>query len=638
MVRRPRLSIATRVFLGFALVLTSFATLAVGSINQHQRNAKALRLLDEGYLPLALTVGEARSTQALFAALLERVLQEERSETARDWLRVTRRSRPATLRRALHGLSRVESLAEDAGVHARVEEVRSELEAVQRLMVVSEGEYESLSEALAGGQQEDAERIVSQLHRREHEIRIHFRQAWRGLQAAISEISEEASLREQETAQGLLFLTIIAMGIGLATTFWAQRLLRPLSLLQERVAAVTRGDEGSEKLEIQRDDELGRLTAAFETMVETLKSRGASLKEATQAQRQLRQLQAQIVTGLRSAIVVIDADGYIGTINPAAGRMMKVEDADLGTSFHSIAFCRGAPEIIDAVEQVRSGLERVDIAELKVGEQRLNISVQPVVPEQEGTHGPLLVVAEDVTEELLTKGRLIQTERLAAIGRMAAHVTHEVRNPLSSIGLNVELLEEEFAQANPGSLSLVRAIQKELDRLKGLTDEYLRLARIPTPLLEPDDMGGLLHSVISFIRPEMESHKIGLDLQITDNLPQVALDEGQVRQVCLNLLRNARESMSAGGTIQVVLEKAEDGVLLAVVDEGVGIPAVERERIFDLFYTTKDSGTGLGLALTRQIVMAHGGRIRCTDAAGQGTRFELWLPAVRANPDVRRSA
>ncbi len=104
--------------------------------------------------------------------------------------------------------------------------------------------------------------------------------------------------------------------------------------------------------------------------------------------------------------------------------------------------------------------------------------------------GSVLVVAEDVTEELRTKARLIHTERLAAIGRMAAHVTHEVRNPLSSIGLNVEMLEEELSGAGPEPQALLRSIQREIDRLTAITEEYLRLARLPQPRLEPEDVGG----------------------------------------------------------------------------------------------------------------------------------------------------
>jgi len=619
------------------LILSAFASLAVVSVFQHEQSARSLRLLHEGYLPLALTVGEARSTQALFAALLERVLQDEQSATARGWLQVARRSRPTTLRRALHGLSRVERLAEYAGVSARVTRVRSELDSVQRLMTETETQYEGLVESLRDGDQEEAQRIVARLHRSEHAIRIHFRQAWRELQAAISDISEDAAVQERETALVLGILTFLALIVGLAVIIWAQRLLKPLSLLQARVTAVTRGDERSTRLESQRDDELGRLTNAFEEMVEALETRGASLRRAAQAQRHLQRLQEQIVAGLSSAIVVVDAEGLVGTINPAAADLITIQDEHIGMPFKDTDFYASIEVLPSAMASVRDGLERVSIDEVRVSldrERVLNIWVQPIDPDHAGERAPLLIVAEDVTQELVTQDRLIQTERLAAIGRMAAHVTHEVRNPLSSIGLNVDLLEEEFNASDRQSLALVRAIQRELDRLKALTDEYLRLARLPSPLLEPDNLGELLESVLAFVRPEIEGADVELKVDIAPDLPLVAFDESQVRQVILNLLRNAREAMPDGGRLQVGIEAEGEGVLLAISDNGIGVPAQERERIFDLFHTTKDSGTGLGLALTRQIVTAHGGKIQCCDAAGQGTRFELWFPAVRSSPDV----
>src|SRR6185503_3285913 len=103
----------------------------------------------------------------------------------------------------------------------------------------------------------------------------------------------------------------------------------------------------------------------------------------------------------------------------------------------------------------------------------------------------VLIVAEDVTEELGTNARLIQSERLAAIGRMAAHVTHEVRNPLSSIGLNVEMLEEELEHAGPEAKELLRAVHREIEHLTAITEEYLRVARLPNPQLEPEDIGDI---------------------------------------------------------------------------------------------------------------------------------------------------
>jgi len=239
--------------------------------------------------------------------------------------------------------------------------------------------------------------------------------------------------------------------------------------------------------------------------------------------------------------------------------------------------------------------------------------------------------------------KLIQSERLAAIGRMAAHVTHEVRNPLSSMGLNVELLEEELAaagvEAGVEARELLSAIQREIEHLTALTEEYLRVARLPNPQLEPEEIADVASATVSFMRPELSLAGIEVKLDVAPDLPSVAIDEAQIRQVLINLIKNARDAMPSGGVITVQLARdvepdsaeATGGVIIRVIDHGEGMTAEQRDRIFDLFYTTKSHGTGLGLPLSQQIVVAHGGVIRCQSAVGEGTTFELWFPALAAD-------
>jgi signal transduction histidine kinase len=221
----------------------------------------------------------------------------------------------------------------------------------------------------------------------------------------------------------------------------------------------------------------------------------------------------------------------------------------------------------------------------------------------------------------------LQSERLAAVGRMAAHVTHEVRNPLSSIGLNVELLEEELASASTEQKELLRAIHREIEHLTAITEEYLRVARLPNPQLEPEDLGDIARSTSEFLRKELSAAGVVLDVDVQPGLPLAAVDEAQIRQVLINLLKNAREAMPGGGRVRLEVVAGEGGVLVRVGDTGTGMTSEQRARIFDLFYTTKAGGTGLGLPLSQQIVIAHGGVIRCESNKGSGTTFELWFPA-----------
>ena len=233
---------------------------------------------------------------------------------------------------------------------------------------------------------------------------------------------------------------------------------------------------------------------------------------------------------------------------------------------------------------------------------------------------------------------LIRSERLAAVGKIAAQITHEVRNPLSSIGLNAELLEEEVAD-QPEARKLAQAIVREVDRLAEITEEYLRLARLPRPRLEAEDLSHLCTSLLAFQRGELAARGIAVEARLATDLPPVAADENQVRQALLNILRNGAEAMGEGGTLTVETahEPAAPGpgsdpgggyVAVRIHDTGPGIAADHQAKIFDPFFTTKEKGTGLGLALTQQIIVEHGGSIEVTSAPGQGTTFVVRLPVL----------
>ncbi|MFH2005591.1 MAG: ATP-binding protein [bacterium] len=234
--------------------------------------------------------------------------------------------------------------------------------------------------------------------------------------------------------------------------------------------------------------------------------------------------------------------------------------------------------------------------------------------------------------------RLIETERVAAkaermatLGRAAAQITHEVRNPLSAIQLNAEMLEEELCSVGESpavseARTLLTAIQKEVDRLTDVTEAYLQFSRLPRPNLELDDLAAALQDTITFVEGEMRASGVEVQLKL-EELPPVAFDENLLRQALLNLLRNAREAMEPdGGTIVLAARRAHDRVEVSVTDAGSGIDEGELKKVFDPFYSTKDKGTGLGLAITHQIVEEHAGTIRAELPAGGGTRFVISLP------------
>jgi two-component system, NtrC family, sensor kinase len=245
--------------------------------------------------------------------------------------------------------------------------------------------------------------------------------------------------------------------------------------------------------------------------------------------------------------------------------------------------------------------------------------------------------------------RLIRSERMAAAGQIASHITHEIRNPLSSISLNTELLEEELSNLLPASgdaaasseppagkldeaRNLCRAMRREVDRLTDITEEYLRFARLPRPHLAPEDVNEILQSLLAFMQNELRGKRVEAVYE-PQPLPVVEADENQLRQAFLNLLRNAVEAMAArGGTLRVSTCPRDGEVEVRIADTGAGIAELDLPKVFEPFFSTKEKGTGLGLPLTQQIIQEHGGSIGVESIAGQGTVFTVRLPAGRGAP------
>ena len=628
--RRKWLTIPTRIVLGYIVVLVAFGVVGGLSFLQHHRTSQTLGLLEDGYLPLALTLSQAKATQSVYANLVERALESERSTPTKTWLRAALRIRPTTLRRAYEGVERAEALAEELGQPAPLRSVRRELDAISRAYEQIDEQYEQLF-ATIDDETEVADELLSKLRNTEQRIERNYDRASQSVQQRISRTSALAASQSERATFLLGLLGILALIVGVAVTFLSQRLLRPIPLLHQRVAAVARGDLSS-TVDIKRNDELGQLVAEFESMVLALAARDQRLREAALAEQRLQRMQVQIVEALRAAILVVDRERVIKTTNPAAEDILGISPREVGSSLDDTSLFRRFPKLGEAISKVAEGGAALTLEGERVlgfTEHLVDVLVTPFGDEvgEEGARG-VLVVADDVSDAVATKSRLIQTERLAAIGRMAAHVTHEVRNPLSSIGLNIDMLGDEVQGAGPESERLLESIHQELERLESITEEYLRLARLPEPSLNPEDPRHLIHDLAEFVRREMDASGVELRLDLAAQLPEVAMDEPQLRQALLNLLRNAREAMPNGGVAKLEAMRYDDGVRIQVHDEGAGIGEEEREHVFDLFYTTKERGTGLGLPLTQQIVVAHGGEIACKPRHPQGTIFEIWLPAA----------
>lgn len=217
-------------------------------------------------------------------------------------------------------------------------------------------------------------------------------------------------------------------------------------------------------------------------------------------------------------------------------------------------------------------------------------------------------------------------DRLAGLARITAGAAHEVKNPLNSMRLWLENLKSSGSESPQMQQQAVQILDKEIERLDRVVKRLLEFYRPVELLLEPTRLDDLLRSTLELVRPQIENVGVELVTELEDALPLVRVDRELLKQAVLNLLLNACEAMETGGQLRVVLRRNANAAEILISDTGRGIPAEHRERIFQLFFTTKPGGNGVGLATTYRIVMLHNGSIDFTSEVGGGTTFRIELP------------
>ncbi len=229
-------------------------------------------------------------------------------------------------------------------------------------------------------------------------------------------------------------------------------------------------------------------------------------------------------------------------------------------------------------------------------------------------------------------------EQLAQLGGLLAGFAHEIRNPLSTIGLNLQLVKEDFEGAESSrerrTYKRLSVVENEVKRLQTILEEFLGFVRTPQPKRKTVDVNEMLRSVADFNTPEMRKADISLKFFPGASVGEAELDPDQIRAVLVNLLRNAREACSEGDEILISSRRTGDEVLIQVTDTGSGMDEEVSHKVFQPYFSTKKGGTGLGLAMARRIIEEHGGVMSFTSEPGKGTQFSLRLPATGSGEAV----
>ena len=257
----------------------------------------------------------------------------------------------------------------------------------------------------------------------------------------------------------------------------------------------------------------------------------------------------------------------------------------------------------------------------------------------------VMAVALAYVVRLIRKNRELEQQRLAAerrsyVGLLASGLAHEIRNPLNAMNINLQMLEEELPPASAGFdaaeyVELLAATKSEIRRLESLANNFLQYARPGSLRFEPKDLNEVLQGVVMFLQADFRQRGVNLDTDLEPLLPSVEIDETQFKQAVINLLVNARQVVGEQGEVRLVSRAGASGeAVVEVRDNGPGVPEEAREKIFEVFYSSRGGGTGLGLPIARQIVERHGGTIELDSTEGKGTTFRIRLPRrhARAGP------
>ncbi len=294
----------------------------------------------------------------------------------------------------------------------------------------------------------------------------------------------------------------------------------------------------------------------------------------------------------------------------------------------------------------------------------LRLYAAPLDGEATGSAGVALIL-HDATEARQQAFEAIESERSQALTLLAASVAHEIGNPLNALHIHLQLMEREIrklkaapdnntgnsnsrvrtrprsqtfgAEAETAEIAakleqFLSVAKGEIDRLDYIITQFLHAIRPTAPQLKPASLNDVVNKTLTSLKPELENRGLNLKMKLVHQLPLTPFDATQIQQVLVNLIKNAMQAMTRGGTLTMQTGEGSDAVWVSVADTGGGIPEEQLNRIFEPFYTTKKKGTGLGLMIVQRIVRAHNGHIEVDSQVGRGTTFRIWLPLHERKP------
>ena len=612
-------SLRAKIQLTFGLASLAFASALTFGIVQVRALRAELNRVDAYYLPLSRVT---RSLEVLSATPLD--FEGHFRLPSRDLAALRLRRRlfvgPLSQARELVGVVQISATS---GLEAGdIEYVSETLDQVDALSEVYTGAMDNFVNAIETREREPAQARYRELEIARKNLADRVDDLTRATDRATRSAVSAAGTHAGTVLLALVTVTILTVFFGIVAVVIVARSLRPIGELAARAREVGAGDFG-DGVVVRKGagSEVATLASEFNSMIERLKQRDETL-------RALSVHLESIIEGIRSGLVVLNPEGEITRVNSAAEEIWGIaRDVLIGSD---VGVLPGAGMFADRIERVRSQAKSSRIAGVTVGERLVDVTL---IPFSDGA----IVVGDDVTDRVEMQRALLRSEKLAAIGRMSSQITHEVRNPLNSLSLNLELLEDELKGMadtdTEEAWRILKAISSEAERLNDVTEGYLGFARLPRPRMTRENLNDIVQGLLTFVKEEVRSRGVTLEVALASTLPDVLADENQIRQVLLNIIRNALEAMDEGlsngkALLRVSTRLVDGGVEAVIEDSGPGMDIRAQSRIFDPFYSTKDQGTGVGLPLTQQIIEEHDGTLTCESEKGKGTTFIVRFPVA----------